>query len=181
MFMEKWRDVKGFEGIYLCSTFGRVKNSVTGRILKHTNHTNGYDYVGLSKNKKRHTKVVHQIIAEAWLNHKPCGQKIVVDHKNGVKTDNKLYNLQLITQRHNSLKDKKNQKSGYSGVCWNNQNKKWQVRPRLKGKKFHVGYFDCPKYANKVYNHFTNYIDNQNYKLEDLNELKIKYKNTINL
>ena len=42
----------------------------------------------------------------AFLNHKPNGNKLVVDHINNVKTDNRLSNLQIITQRKNTSKDR---------------------------------------------------------------------------
>ena len=41
---------------------------------------------------------VHQLVAMAFLDHVPNGHTLVVDHINDVKSDNRLSNLQLITQ-----------------------------------------------------------------------------------
>jgi ribosomal protein L15E len=71
----------------------------------------------------------------AFLNHTPCGYKIVVDHiDNNIKTDNRLENLQLITQRENVSKDIKNTSSKYIGVCWHKKAKKWRSSIQINGK-----------------------------------------------
>lgn len=176
---EVWKDVKGYKGIYSVSSFGRIKSGYRFNILKQSLTSNGYRFVNLWKDKKPTNKMAHIIIAEAFLGHVPNGQVIVVDHIDNNKTNNMVSNLQLITQRENSLKDKPLPKSGYKGVVWSTSNNKWQVRPRLNGKKFFVGYFDCPKYASDVYIDFTNYVDNNEWTKPDLIIMKENYKEKI--
>jgi len=162
--MEKeiWKELPGFEGYYEVSNQGRVRSLdrkawngkcyrlSKGRVLNPV-LTNGYKRVVLYSNKKKKTFSVHQLIAIAFLSHEPCGYKIVVDHINNVKTDNRLENLQLISQRENSSKDKKGCSSKYTGVSWKKQNNKWISSIVIKGKIKHLGYFDTEEEANKYY------------------------------
>ena len=64
----------------------------------------GYHYVSLSKNGKPKAFYNHQLLAITYLNHKPCGLKIVIDHIDGDKTNNNLSNIQLITNSENIRK-----------------------------------------------------------------------------
>jgi len=176
---EYWKDVKGFKDLYKISNYGNVLSLKTNKILKHGRKNKGYAFVNLYKDKKPKCRMVHQLMAECFLGHVPNGQTIVVDHIDNNQSNNRLDNLQLITQRGNSLKDKDLPKSGYIGVYWNSQNKKWQVRPRVNNKKFFVGYFDCPKYAAEVYKDFTYKVDSGNYTIEELKKLKEYYKEQI--
>ena len=67
--------------------------------LKQTNHTQGYKQVNLKTSKGFRTKLVHVLVLEAWVGPRP--EKHVVNHKNGDKTDNRLDNLEYITQTEN--------------------------------------------------------------------------------
>lgn len=116
--MEKeiFKDIPGYENEYQVSNLGRVKSLKCGKekILKQVkDKTRGYYFVGLSINGKCKPYLTHQLVAMAFLNHKPDKSKIVVDHINNIKNDNRLENLQVISQRENCSKDKK----GIVGVC----------------------------------------------------------------
>ena len=159
--MEIWKEVRGYED-YEVSNLGRVKSlartvttargSRTYResILKGTLNSRGYLGVGLSKNGKSTTRTIHQLLAEVFLGHKPDGNKSVVDHKNNVKTDNRLENLQIISNRENTSKDRKGI-SKYIGVHWNKQAKKWQTQIFTNGKQKHLGLFTNEKEASQAY------------------------------
>tara|TARA_R110002126_G_scaffold55782_1_gene149507 strand:- start:470 stop:976 length:507 start_codon:yes stop_codon:yes gene_type:complete len=159
---EEFREVKGYED-YEISNLGRVKSlarivtTVRGsrvykeKILKPGLGSNGYLVVVLSKGGKSKTKVVHQLVAESFLNHKPCGLKLVVDHINNVKTDNRLENLQIITNRENSSKDRKGGTSKYIGVTWFKRDKKWMAAIKIDGKRKHLGLFLDEKEAGQAY------------------------------
>ena len=71
-------------------------------ILKYINKK-GYLFVILKNIElnKTQQKSVHQLVAMAFLNHIPCGHKLVVNHINMIKTDNRVENLELITQQEN--------------------------------------------------------------------------------
>jgi hypothetical protein len=175
--MDNYRQIEGYNN-YKISKNGDVYSEKTKKVLKKINTTNGYQLVNLYENKKKKSILIHQLMAITFLNHKPCFQEIVVDHINGNKKDNRLLNLQIISQRKNSTKDKSNQKSGYAGVYWSKQNKKWQVRPRINSRKFLLGYFDCPKIASEEYIKFCTYIDlvKKGKTIDEIKELIKKYK-----
>ena len=77
--------------------------------------------------------------------------KLIVDHINNDKLDNTVENLQYITQRLNSSKDKKNTSSIYTGVSWNKEKKKWKSCIRINGKSKHLGYFTDELEASNTY------------------------------
>jgi len=161
--MEIWREIKNYED-YEVSNLGRVKSLArtiiysNGRVVSYKEKflkpgvcRCGYLSVGLYKDTKVKTKMIHQLVAESFLNHKPDGMKLVVDHMNNVKTDNRLENLQVITNRENSSKDKKNGSSEYIGVCWHKPSKKWKAQITINGKKKHLGHFINEEEASKAY------------------------------
>jgi len=150
---EIWKDIKDYEGLYQVSNLGRVKSLKFGkeRILKVKLNSIGYVSVNLSKYGKQKSRTAHQLVAMAFLNHKPCGYKLVVDHINTIKTDNRLENLQVITHRENLSKDKKKGTSKYVGVSWYKRYQKWKAQMLIKGKHKTLGYFKTELEASEAY------------------------------
>ena len=161
---EVWKPVKGFIGIYEISSHGRVKSlpkrMFTGRgyyikrtqILKERKSSKGYIWVALYKNKKRYEFALHQLMAINFLNHKPDGsQKLVVDHKNNDKLKNHIENLQVVTQRYNASKDKKNTTSKYTGVSFDKSRGKWKAMISNKDKSTYLGRFKDEYDAHLAY------------------------------
>lgn len=151
--MEIWKAIKGYEGIYEISNLGRVKSFKLGieKLLKPTIGKNGYYTISLCENGIKKTKYIHQLVAIAFLNHIPCGHKLVVDHKNQVRYDCRLENLQIITQRENTDKKHLPSTSKYVGVSWINNRKKWQSYITINGKVKHLGLFNSEIEAHNAY------------------------------
>jgi len=77
-----------------------------------------------------------------------------IDHKNQIKSDNRIDNLRLATNFENSgnRAKNKNNTSGFKGVCWSKQNKKWCAQIGHKNKKImHLGFFATPELAHDAY------------------------------
>ena len=161
---EEWRDIPEYIKSYQVSSIGRIKS--LRRFVKKQNHhfevkekiirlridKSGYYRTTIQANKNRFTGDVHQLIAIAFLNHKPCGYKKVVDHKDNIKTNNFVWNLQIITHRLNASKDQKNGTSKYTGVSWHTKRKRWRASIYHNGKETHLGYFTNEKEAAKAAN-----------------------------
>lgn len=158
--MEIWKSVKGFEGLYEVSNLGRVKSldridslgrSWVGRILKSTKAGGRYSQVGLHKDGSTKNSRVHVLVAVAFLNHKPDGFKIVVDHINNDSLDNRLDNLRLCSNRENTTKDLKGGTSSYVGVCWSKSAQEWMATIKINGESRHLGYYDNEVIASMAY------------------------------
>ena len=95
---ETWKSIPSYEGLYQVSSLGNVKSLKFGkeRILTNTIRSDGYSVAGLSKNGIEKKIKTHQLVAMAFLEHKPNGYTLVVDHINGNPSDNRLENLRIL-------------------------------------------------------------------------------------
>lgn len=143
---EVWKDAEEF---YQVSNLGRIKSIKRGKEKIMKGYINNYGYVTVTLNGK--TKKVHQLVAIAFLNHIPCGSKLVVNHKNFIRHDNRLTNLEIITQRENANQSHLSSSSKFTGVFWNRFINKWQSKIRINGKNKHLGTFDCEEEASEYY------------------------------
>ena len=98
---EIWKDKKDYEGHYQVSNWGRVKSIKFGkeRILKPQKNTSGYLCVTLCKNNNQCQFEVHRLVAEVFLPN-PNNYK-EVNHKNEIKTDNRVENLEWCDRKYN--------------------------------------------------------------------------------
>lgn len=93
----RWRYIKGFEGRYEVSEAGRVRNSVTGRVLKPVPSTNGYLRVALGR--AHINRLVHRLVAQAFC--EGYAEHLDVNHRNGIRSDNRAENLEWVTRSEN--------------------------------------------------------------------------------
>jgi hypothetical protein len=168
--MEIWKDVKDYEGLYQVSDLGRVKSlyrlvnckggakkSVPERILKPSTTT--YEMVQLNKLGKYKWRTVHSLVAESFLFHKSKGLKVVIDHIDRDKLNNKLPNLRIVTARENSMNSSHSKgkleggrkSSKYVGVSWITNRNKWVAAISINCESVYLGGFDVEEDARDTY------------------------------
>ena len=99
----------------------------------------------------RKDRYLHQIIAETFLNHTPCGYKVIVDHIDNNPQNNRLDNLQLISHRENLSKDKKNKTSKFTGVSKDSKINRYRTQVCLGGKVHYLGSYKAEDEAYIAY------------------------------
>jgi len=137
--MEKWKDIKGYNGDYQISNFGNVRSfkGVCERLLIPQSNGNYY-HVGLWNNNKVKTIMIHHLVWDHFGTSERNSIIIQVDHKDGNKLNNHIDNLQLLSSRDNGIKsiDKSKTTSKYMYVY--KLRKKWQAS--FSGK--YIGLFE---------------------------------------
>lgn len=161
---EIWKDIPGYEGLYKISDKGRIlslsKELFNGkvffnsseRLIRVSINNKGYYFVEIVKKQKKQKFLIHVLLAIVFLNYKPSNRKIVVDHINNNSQDNRLENLQIITQRENLTKESKIKSSNYIGVYWSKYHKKWESSLVINNKKVFIGRFNNEELARDSYN-----------------------------
>jgi|LakMenE18May11ns_1017448.scaffolds.fasta_scaffold9959546_42 hypothetical protein len=146
---EVWIDIKGYEGQYQISNLGRVKSlerevlrplnsyTIPTKILKHGKNKKGYEYVNLCKYSKVKLNVIHRLVAIHFIPN--TENKATVNHKNGIKIDNRVENLEWNTVSENT---KHAHKNGLSNISELNRQ---MSRDRLYKKVIHTE-------TNKIFN-----------------------------
>lgn len=132
--IEKWIDIVGFEGLYQISNYGTIrsypktivrKNGVCAyiheRIIKPTYINSGYQIINVHKNGKLHHFLIHRFVAQHFI---PNPENLpFVNHKDEVKTNNNVENLEWCTRLYNN---------NY-GTC---QQRRVQTRRKNNGGKY---------------------------------------------
>lgn len=96
---EEWRNYKN--SIYSISSWGRIKNNKTGKILKGKIRDNGYKEYCLRINGQKKSFLAHRIVYETFY---PFEKILTINHIDGDKLNNHINNLENVSQLQNNLK-----------------------------------------------------------------------------
>ena len=108
----------------------------------------GYVRINIGLGKIR---FAHRLAWVYYYGLSPLGE---IDHINGNRSDNRISNLRDVSRSENQWNQRKAQKqtsSGFLGVGWHPQSKKWQASIQVKGKSKYLGLFDDPALAHEAY------------------------------
>ena len=138
---EIWKEVSSAEN-YLVSNLGNVFSLKSKRLMKKNVSNRGYERVTI----KGKQVSVHRLICIAFLGENE--DKTIVNHINGIKTDNRLENLEWVTCRENTM-------HYYSSIPLREIKLKTCIRYEkwmyINGKNRSIGRFKTPEEAMKAY------------------------------
>ena len=162
--IEDIQPIKDFEDLYEISNYGYIislaktwiagngVNLVKPTTIMKTSLSKGYERTILCKNKQQKQVFVHQLVWDHFGDKLRDNKLFQIDHKDENKLNNRIDNLQLITQRQNIAKSYKNKsKSSFTGVTQDNRTKRWRSRMWVNGKNIHLGMFDKETDASNAY------------------------------
>jgi len=152
---EIWKDIIGYEGLYQVSSLGRVKSLVNKNkpFKKNTVSKVGYYHVAIWKNNKQLLLYIHRLIGIYFIDN-PDNKKYI-NHINGNKLDNRIENLEWVTNQensHHSTSNRANRSSKYVGVFAHSG--KWESACWFNNKKQYIGRFKTEEEAREAYINF---------------------------
>ena len=97
---EEWVDVPGHDDRYEASNYGRVRNKERGNMIRGSLDHKGYLVFTVYQGDYEQTNIkIHSMVAAAFLGERPAG--LVVNHKDGTRTNNNIINLEYVTHKEN--------------------------------------------------------------------------------
>jgi hypothetical protein len=97
---EKWRDVADYEGLYIVSDVGRLYSINRGLFMRLSMNGRGYYHTAIGTKDTGYRKIrIHAVVSRAFIGECPEGKE--VNHKNGIKSDNRASNLEYVVHSRN--------------------------------------------------------------------------------
>lgn len=186
---EIWKDIPDYEGYYQVSDLGRVRSLdrvvifvdgrerfYRGRLIEGSVDGGGYKQTTLSLNGRCQCLSFSRLVAMTFLGHEPNGHKLVVDHINGDKSDDRVENLRIVTHRANVStcfrSDEESFSSQHVGVNWDKRLSKWKAQIYHNGVSTGLGYYDTEIEASNTYQSALSNIKDGSF---DCNDYKPKW------
>lgn len=166
---EIWKDIKGYENLYMVSNLGQVKSldriveyirygkpiqkTIKGKILKPIINVDGYCKVSIYKNKKIRIISIHRLVYDAFNGN--LSNALQIDHIDRNKLNNCADNLRQISQRENI-----HNSSVVKGIVGISQlpSGNWRARITINRKEIHIGCYKTKLGASIAYNNYLNNI-----------------------
>jgi hypothetical protein len=148
--MEVYQKIENYQR-YSISNLGRVRNDVTGRILKAGINSHGYQNVKLTNSNtgKQNNLKVHRLVCQAFHDN-PNGYKCV-DHIDRNKQNNHLRNLRWASHQMNARNrtSRRNSTVDHLGVCYDEINNCYKAQILDGNGKRHSKSFSVKKYGKE--------------------------------
>ena len=122
--------------------FTAKRGSIAGHLSK-----NGYVTISIDS----HIRLAHRL---AWLYVYGEWPAFHIDHIDGNRSNNMIFNLRADPLRQNQQNRRcpsRNNTSGYLGVCWSKSVKKWEAKITENGKRKVIGWYESPIDAHEAY------------------------------
>jgi hypothetical protein len=129
------------KGFSYCSITGNIRG-VRGGLIK-TINTDGYIRFSISGDNKRYYLFGHRF---AWYIHYGKLPSQTIDHKDGIRDNNKISNLRDVTQKQNTWNNTK-----AKGYFWNKQFEKWTAQITVNDKRIYIGGYKTIEEARSAY------------------------------
>jgi hypothetical protein len=119
----------------------------------------------MTEDRNLHYILLHQALAIVFLNHNPNNYQLVIDHIDNNKLNNKIENLQIISQRENVIKYTNDKRDLPTGVFYYNYKDKIKYRSYIyyNKKQIYLGFFDNIEQASEKYNKALEAIKNNKF------------------
>lgn len=116
---EIWKDIKNFEGLYQISNYGNIYSNNRKMILKPRKDKDGYLGINLYKNNCSKSYRVHRLVAIHFIFNPD--DKLQVNHIDGNKENNCVWNLEWCTQEENMQHSLKHKLRPSGQYCYNSK------------------------------------------------------------
>lgn len=99
---EIWKDITGYAGIYKISDHGRIWSNYKNRIISGRNNGYGYIEIILCKNGIHKNHMAHKLVAREFIVNDNPSTKIIINHKDENKSNNRAENLEWCDYSYNN-------------------------------------------------------------------------------